>query len=409
MAKQDNQIFDLHNAIGTLIFLGAIFIGWGGGGGGSTTSGAVTTHLSDPAPCPDQLRHVWVTVSDVEAHTDPSAGSGFQDLTPDLQNNPKQVDLLSAPDSECFLATLGSKSGLPPGTYQQIRFLLLANASPPGGVTAPSPNACSSLGVDVFNCIQSTDNSFHALSLPSEAKTGIKIPPGQLAGGGLTIAAGQGVDIDVDFSACTSVVQAGKSGKFNLKPTLRAAEVGTNALIAGKVVEASVNGMAVAVPSPSPTPVMGANVWLEQQSHSVPVQGGGTDTVGNLIQITTTDSTGHFEFCPVGVGTYEIVADSASLPTSSNPSNATVTTGVSVSDSGGPNNLVIPLVPEVAFGVGLPATIRGRFTTTNASSPPGTGDDLLASALQPFSSGGGWSGELFGGRGRHANRKRQYL
>jgi hypothetical protein len=142
-----------------------------------------------------------------------------------LATAPKQIDLLSAPDTECLLATLGSTHGLPPGSYQQIRIILVANdATGVALSTNGGSNQCA--GIGSFNCVRDSSNNLHILSLPSETNTGIKIPPGQIAGGGLMIGVNQGVDIDIDFNACTSVVQAGHSGKFILKPTLRAAELG---------------------------------------------------------------------------------------------------------------------------------------------------------------------------------------
>lgn len=356
----------------------------GGGGGGSTTSGTVTTALSDPPSCKATLDQVWVTIADVKAHLNANAGpgdSGFVDLTPGLASAPKQIDLLSAPDTECLLATLGSTSGLPPGTYQQIRIILVANDAT--GVTLSTnggTNQCASVGG--FNCVADSSATLHLLSLPSEANTGIKIPPGQLAGGALTIVAGKGLDLDIDFNACTSVVHAGHSGKFILKPTLRAGELGVNPLIAGEVVVGSVSGTSVIVPSTSPQAVPNAVVWLEQQSRTVAVQGSATtDTVENFIGSTVTDSSGHFEFCPVAAGSYEIVADAASLPGGAGSSNATVTTGIAVSSSGGPNNLTLPVVAE-ANG---PGTVDGAFTTANSNSS--TVDDITFTHLQQFVAG----------------------
>jgi hypothetical protein len=376
-----------------LVVAAAVIVGCGGGGGGGggfsgagpTTSGMVTTNLSDPPSCKATLRHVWVTIADVKAHLSADAGAGdagFVDLTPKLAAAPKQIDLLSAPDAECLLATLGNTSGLPPGKYQQIRIILVANDAT--GVTLSTnggANQCG--GVGAFNCVADSSDKLHVLSLPSEAKTGIKIPPGQLGGGGLTIAAGQGLDLDIDFNACTSVVKAGHSGKFILKPTLRAAELGTNPLIAGKVVAGTVSGTSVMVPAASPQPVANAVVWLEQQSRTVTVVGTATpDTVENFIGSTITDGAGHFEFCPVAAGDYELVADAAAMPASPFASNATVSTGINVSSSGGPNTLTIPLVAEAN---GLAITI-GAFTTANQSAA--TVDDITFSSLQPFVLGG---------------------
>jgi hypothetical protein len=218
--------------------------------------------------------------------------------------------------------------------------------------------------------------------LPSETKTGIKIPPGQLDDGGLTVTAGKGLDIDIDFNACTSVVMAGHSGKFILKPTLRAAELGTNPLIAGTVVVGTVSGTSVTVPGSS-VRVPNAVVWLEQQSRSVTVQDSSTpDTVETFIGSNVTDAAGHFQFCPVAAGNYEIVADAASMPGIAASSNATVSTGISVSSSGGPNDLIIPVVAE-ADG---PGTVAAVFTTANSDAS--TVDDITFTGLQRFVTAG---------------------
>jgi len=84
---------------------------------------------------------VFVTVTDVKIHSSSNAGandSGWIDLTPDLKNSPKQVDLLAQASTECFLATLGSKQEIQAGSYQQIRVFLAPDN------TSISGNQCSS-------------------------------------------------------------------------------------------------------------------------------------------------------------------------------------------------------------------------------------------------------------------------
>src|SRR4029077_18587192 len=73
------------------------------------------------------------------------------------------------------------------------------------------------------------------LQLSSQANTGLKIPPGQIAGGPIVVAAGQDVDLNIDFNACASIVQQG-NGVMRLKPVLTAGQVGTNATgISGQI------------------------------------------------------------------------------------------------------------------------------------------------------------------------------
>ncbi len=208
---------------------------------------------------------------------------GWIDLTPNLQQNPKQVDLLGQASNQCFLAMLGSTTELQPGTYQQIRIFLAKNN------TTVKNNRCGNDANCVMLSSDATDTP-QPLLLSSEAQTGIKIPSGQIAGGQFVVAAGQTEDLDIDFNACASIVAQGNS-QFRLKPVLHAGEVTlTSSSINGKVVD-SLTGQ----------PISGGNtvVALEQQDSS------GVDRV---IMETVTDSTGAFVFCPVSAGTYDLVA-----------------------------------------------------------------------------------------------------
>lgn len=358
-------------------------------------SGTVTTHVRNSGgTCASSYQHVWVTVSDVMAHT---SQGGWQDLTPGLSAAPVQIDLLDPAPTDCFLATLGVTNGLPAGKYQQIRIILDDGTVHGNGKghgkgknknagTAPASNACDSLDAGVFNCIQLSDDSFVPLSLTSTGKTGIKIPPGQIAGHGLTVSPGQGVDLDIDFNACKSVVQAGKSGRFNLKPTLHAGEVDLSAVVAGTVQIGQITGSNVIANGPA---IAGASLLLESQTPSnnysigTPGAGGSTAQVENVVAAATSAADGSFGFCPVPPGTYEVVA-AAILPPN-DATNATITTDVTVSANGGPNDLVIPLLDD---GVG-PALLEGLFTTQMSSSSAGSGDDIAFAGVQPFAGNSG--------------------
>jgi hypothetical protein len=129
-----------------------------------------------------------------------------------------QIDLFSKANTNCVLAQLGSAS-LPVGSYQQIRLLLVSN-SPAAGVPVPSPNACAGNG---FNCALLDDGTIHELLLSSQDNTGLKIPPGQILGGPIQVAAGQSVDLNIDFNACASICGKDRQGKCRLKPHDRAA------------------------------------------------------------------------------------------------------------------------------------------------------------------------------------------
>src|SRR6202045_713085 len=153
----------------------------------ATSLANASVMLSDPATCmvPDgPFAHVYVTVTDVKASVNATAGDNdpsFVDLTPGLSAQPKQIDLLGQANNQCFLASLGSTQQLQPGNYQQIRILLANNS------TTIANNACNGSA----NCVVLGDGSVHPLQLSSESTTGIKIPSGQIANGGVNIAARQ--------------------------------------------------------------------------------------------------------------------------------------------------------------------------------------------------------------------------
>lgn len=349
--------------------------------------------------CSDSTyEHIWVTVSAVQAHKVPG---GWTDLTPGLAMAPMQVDLLDADSADCFLASLGYTSGLPVGRYQQIRIILWDNVGPgrngnhgggkgkgkgKGGgggssVTPPAVNACAAVGT--YDCVQLADGSVEPLFVNAETHTGLRIPPGQIARGGLKITPGELLDLDLDFDACQSVVEAGHSGKYLLKPALMSGEASTNPLLNGTVVVGTVNGDTVSPVTTSP--VAGANVYLESQvpTNDVTIYPGTTPPnaqVENLIDTTTTFADGGFAFCAPAVGTYEIVTDSAAMPNTSDASNATITTDVTVpTPDDGYSAGVIPLVNDDT----PPALLESMFTT-QGTTPPGAGDLITFGATQPF-------------------------
>ncbi len=333
---------------------------------------------------------VWVTVSDVQAHM---GKSGWVDLTPALATAPMQVNLLDATSTDCFLASLGYTSGLPVGRYQQIRIMLWDNVGPGkgrgkgngkgkggGSVTPPATNNCSSVGT--YDCVQLADGSFDPLFVNAETHTGLRIPPGQIARGGLDVTTGEVLDLDLDFDVCSSVVEAGHSGKFMLKPVLNHGEADVSPLLNGTVDVGTNNSGTIT--SNANLPVPGANVYLESQTpaNGVTIYPPTTPTtapVENLVATTTTFADGGFAFCAPAVGTYEIVSDADPMPNDTNASNATITTAVDMTLEGATAG-TIPLLDDSTSA----ALLESTFTTANTTTPPGAGDLITFGGTQPF-------------------------
>ncbi|HEV2276455.1 MAG TPA: DUF4382 domain-containing protein [Acidobacteriaceae bacterium] len=343
-----------------LLLAGLLIAACGGSGSSVTTTGTTTATvmLSDPATCSGPtgpFAHVYVTITDVQANvsaTAASTDSGWQDLTPGLSSQPKQIDLLGQANNQCFLATLGDTSQLQAGNYQQIRMILADNSA------TVANNACNGSS----NCVVlSSDNSVHTLLLSSESKTGLKIPSGQIASGGFNIAAGQTKDLDIDFNTCESIVQEG-NGQYRLKPVLHAGEVSTTSTsINGKVLDAATGN-----------PLNGqAMVALEQPDST------GVDRV---VMATLTGADGSFVFCPIPSGSYDIViVGERTDGTAYGPS---IITGVANGQTTGTVNLY-------AGAVGTSGAVKftGGVSSQNASNQ-GTIADVQVSALESATPGG---------------------
>jgi Domain of unknown function (DUF4382) len=357
-------------SLATLVVLLAVMVSCTGSGSGTTMqtagTGSINVSITDPPSCKfpnGDFQHVYVTIRSVQAHTSTSADDnspGWQELAPQLNTQPMQIDLFAAGPNACLLTMLGSNTALPTGTYQQIRLLLVPNDGGSGPV--PATNVCGNQG---FNCAILQDGSVHELQLSSQANTGLKIPPGQIEGGPITVAAGQDVDLNIDFNACASIIQEG-NGNFRLKPVLTAGQVSTNNTgISGHVVDAT-----------TMQPISGGTVLVALEQ----LEGSQTDVI---FMQTAADSAGDFNFCPLPTAaTFDVVV--VAINGAGLAYNATVAVGV----LGGTNLGAIPLTPETGATPG-PATLQGFVTATNASAAATI--DASVSALQTVTLPGGAS------------------
>jgi hypothetical protein len=212
--------------------------------------GTMHVSLTDSPSC--GYDEVNVTITQVRVNEDPLAGDDDAGWV-DLDVTAGRVDLLSLQNG--VLQELGATT-LAPGHYTQMRLVLAANGDAP-----PYPNS-----------VVPTGSSEAALTTPSAQSSGLK------ADLDLDIAANQTADIVVDFDACRSIVRAGNSGKYLLKPVLTV----TPEFISGArgVVEASLAG-----PQTS--------ITLQQD--------------GVVVKGTTPAPDGSYTLQPVAPGTYDLV------------------------------------------------------------------------------------------------------
>jgi hypothetical protein len=245
----------------------------GCGGGDSTSStGTLSVAMTDAPAC--GYEHVFVTVEKVRVHESADAEEGDGGWHEIVVDPAKRIDLLTLTNG--VLEELG-QTDLPAGTYTQMRLFLASNAVTP-----------------MANTVVPTGASEIELTTPSGQQTGLKMNLD------VTVEPDKVAKVVIDFDACKSVVKAGNSGQYLLKPVLRAITI--------------INDMAQSIIGFIETTDIDATTQVSAQSGGV------------VAKATPPDASGKFVLYPVAPGTYDLVITSVGKATA-------VMTGVPVSDT----------------------------------------------------------------------------
>lgn len=180
----------------------------GGGGDDSAATGTLRTAMTDAPSC--GYDNVFVTVDRIRVNNSATASpdsGGWSELVLD---QPRQIDLLDLQNG--VIEELGELT-LPVGRIQQVRFVLVDNATANPADIDFDPDADPTRAP---NHVVFSAGGFEELKTPSGQQSGVKINVG------IDVAEGQVADLLIDFDACKSVVEAGNSGNYLLKPVLTA-------------------------------------------------------------------------------------------------------------------------------------------------------------------------------------------
>lgn len=301
---------------------GSLLVACGGGGGsaGNTTPnpvqlGTVTVALTDAPAC--GFDAVNVTVSKVRINQSASASdtdSGWTDIT---LSPAQKINLLNLNNGTLF--ALGSAS-LGAGHYSQLRLVL------DGGTNSNT-------------VVKSGTTNEIPLDTPSALQSGIKLV------NEFDVAAGQRVDLVLDFDACKSIVSKGNSGGYSLKPVV-------------KVVPTALNGISGFVP----TSVLANHIAVSAQQNGV------------IVASTTPTNTGEFDLTRLPAGNYDVVITGDGFA-------ANVVGGVPVTASAMTqlSTAAAPIVPVAS----TTRTISGSVT----QNPVSTTEPAQVSAIQAISGG----------------------
>ncbi|MGM9486528.1 DUF4382 domain-containing protein [Ideonella sp. YS5] len=292
--------------------------GSGGGGGGIGGTGYMRVSLTDAPAC--GYDEVNITIDRIRVNQNANASDTDSGWTDIVLNPARKIDLLTLQNG--VMEALG-ETPLQPGKYTQLRMVLVENSN-----ANPLANSVVPTGED--------ETELHT---PSGSQSGIKVNMD------VDVAEGQAVDLVLDFDACRSVVKAGNSGRYNLKPVIEAIPLVTTA---GQAVVGYVDP-AIALPTTT-----------------VSVQQGGV-----VAKATVPDAAGKFTLYPVPAGNYQLVISAEGRATA-------VMTGVPVDTVAVTNvsSAGVPIVPPVApsgtgdvTGTVSPATATVRALQTFSGGP----------------------------------------
>jgi len=193
----------------------------GGGGGSDGGQGTLSTSLTDSTT--DEYQAVYVTIARVEVHHD-DGGTWQTVAEPNKTYN--LLELVNGVRETLGIATLDS------GNYTQMRLIIgeTAEAGALNIFSVPHPFA---------NYVIDLNDDVHELKVPSGTNTGLKVV------NGFDINDNQTTELILDFDAMRSVVMAGSSGQYLLKPSVKVFESEDYAIVSGSVTDA---GTAPAVP-----------------------------------------------------------------------------------------------------------------------------------------------------------------
>jgi len=258
--------------------------GCGGSGGGSSSSsggtGTLSVNLTDSTT--DQYLAVYVTVAGLQVCTNNNSSASATSSS----NNDSANDVVSddnSSDNGCSWKSLAPPDGMQfpktynllklvngvteaigsgefsSGEYNQIRLIIGNSPELENNLLGdPHPEANYVILDDGLDTIQ-------PLKIPSGFQTGIKLVRP------FTVGDGEIKELVLDFDAARSVVKAGNSGKYILKPTIKVIETENKVDIDGKVTDNTVPA----------NPIGGASV-------SAQISDGLSATV---VRSTTTDDT----------------------------------------------------------------------------------------------------------------------
>ena len=260
-------------------FLLAACGGSGGGGSSSSQTGSLSVGLTDATTT--DYKAVYITVREVKVSKTVESGDSLPDeeiwtvvARPDATYN--LLELINGVIQHLGIADLEV------GQYNQMRLVL-------GNLPDKSKNIKEEAHPFANYIVYGDASEYLELTVPMTVPSGFQ--SGFKIVGGFTIDADQQTDLVLDFNVVKSIVQAGASGKWLLKPTVKVLDQKASASITGLVYYVDSNGV---------------NIPLKDAIVSAQFTTDGEET--EIVSASTvTDETGEYQLL-VDAGTFTLVA-----------------------------------------------------------------------------------------------------
>ena len=246
----------------SLILLMFVACGGGGGSGGDVATGTLSLSLTDASSSDYQA--VFVTIDEVQVHLGGNENNPNHWKSVDMPISPLTVDLFDLVNG--VREDLGLVD-LDVGRYTQMR-LIIGNDQNPD--YHPFAN---------YVITNAETPVVHELKIPSGHKTGFKVV------NGFTINEDQITELILDFDATRSVIQAGSSGQWLLKPTVKAIEEEGYAIIEGRVTDGA----------STPSGIDGVLVTVQKYNATAVDQKDKVEIIASTLTDSNGSEDGHFK------------------------------------------------------------------------------------------------------------------
>ncbi|MCX6573317.1 MAG: DUF4382 domain-containing protein [Candidatus Aminicenantes bacterium] len=196
----------------SLALAAVLLAGWTACNVGGSGTGQLSLSLTDKPS--DDYKAVYITIKDIAVHKADDVEDSWT-VAAEVNRTINLLELANGVREELALIDL------PSGHYTQMRLMI-------GDTWDNSLNILGNAHT-AANYVIDMDNQTHEMKIPSGFQTGVKLVQG------FDINENSTTELTFDFDASRSVVKAGNSGKYILKPTIKVVDTALATVIKGLV------------------------------------------------------------------------------------------------------------------------------------------------------------------------------